>query len=922
MTISSMGYTQSHLNDTILVDQSIHSGRLSNGFRYYILKPKDAGNIIGLRLIEKAGSSQSGKDEEGAAHLIEHLVYRSTKRYPQGVEKFMNSIGLTYAENSRASTGFDRTIYDLKMQTGDSALLNNCLNIMLDWADSESRLYLPDEVEQEKAAVLNELAQSNTSGNQGSFLLLGQNPLFTEKITQEINTTRIISREVLKRFDQAWYRPEMQAIIVVGDIDVQRVEKKIKSIFSTLKSGIASNKKSIDLKAYDVLLPGKNKLIIVNDGIGKTETTIKIFQMRKAIMATRNPVTISQLRTVLLDKVYNELVRQRLTELERPKGTKTFLHGLERRTIRSLAGIDALQTVVSVSDIKEAQAAILFATTELHRIQKWGFLPDEFVKAKKTVLNSISGQPAVSKLLGDLENYFMDNVPVPEDQAALSAQVLDKISLRDVNVMTSGWIAQDINVKVLITTPNEHDTNLPDQNQIFSWIRKGLHTPVNPYKPKVIKALPEFSDETKSSFVRSEVEALGAVQLEMSNGVKIIIKRLGSVDENPSGYVGDIVANGFRKGGTSLYTQQDYSSACIASDLIKASGTASLTNVELKDWFRERNQAGMLSVNPYMLYDQEGFYGQASMINADHLFHLIYLYATVPRADKIVFNEKFSNFGKPVVKSNESLLNDSIQYFTGRSHIPEPYGKPDFEKAFRIYKDRFSNASGFTFIITGYFETDSIIKKAARYLGAMPSSGKAVTQNPQLQNIVIVSGAEPDLHVTMIGDSVGNAEVKVLIMGNCQFTIKNQLIATLAMEVMSNVLFHRLREQEQGVYSVSTGMSLDESSDKLILRVAFDALPENVNRLAAAVRDEVDRIESGVLEDATFQNAFTSARTSVTGDLTNTNYVNNYLTTQYLKGTMSSDGLHRDEILTEITKQDIIDMIRKLNKGYGVFTLL
>jgi zinc protease len=387
-----------------------------------------------------------------------------------------------------------------------------------------------------------------------------------------------------------------------------------------------------------------------------------------------------------------------------------------------------------------------------------------------------------------------------------------------------------------------------------------------------------------------------------------------------------VVLTAFRAGGTHRYINKEYPSALVAANLVRSSGIASLTDTEFQDWLKNEKRKGDLSIYPYISADEEGFEGQSSLNKSDQLFQLLYLYATQPRADKNIFNKKFTldPAKAKTTPSNAKLFEDSVQHVIAGNSNTGPIGAAQFDKAFHIYKERFSNASGFTFVITGYFETEDIIKKVVRWLGALPGAASTVLPlNDKKSEPVKPLVINPDLRVTMIDDATGEATVKLFFTGKLDATVRNQLIVNVARNVLTTVLYYRLREQEKGVYFANVGMNILRDTGKLSLRIEFNTAPENVDRLVAAAREELYKIAEGKLSDDIFASALAAEKPLVAPDLKSANYVNTYIADQLRKKTMSLDGMRRREILEQVTKEDVISLLRDaLNKDhYMLFKL-
>jgi zinc protease len=919
--------------DPISLDPKVGHGILNNGLSYYIF-PQD-GKTIQLSLVVKVGTYHGESAERGAPHLIEHLALRSTENFPGGLTKFLMSRGLFLGSNITAKTDPIKTSYEINIPKGDTSLVNDCLLALHDCA--KGRVYLPNEVEDERAAVLNEFAIADARRMQEKYFLLDKNPLYDYGaiLSEELYSYKEMSIDLLRRFDTQWYRPDLQAVIVVGNIDQDDIEKRVKAIFSNLKNEHDRQPSSDFYSKYDVPLTGRNKLVVMKEWSARPDIRIEMLQKRKSITGIFGPENISQLKVGLTDDLYNELVRQRLNQLKfgNEKAIKNLEHLVDRRAISQLAGIDALTTRIKIDRLSDIKSAIGAAMLEIHRIEKWGFSKSEFILAKESVLKNLNDR--FNKIFSQnieqaIADHFIVGTAFSEGTLELNIRLLNDITLDDVNKNASNWIREDGNTDILLSVPDEHHPDLPSKKEIFSWIQNTMHHPVVPFKQtaSILKSLPAPPEKVGISYTRSELPENGATQLMLSNGVKVVIKQLGSKIENPSPGSGDIYLDGFRPGGTNIYKENDFASATIAADLIRSSGISSINQPDLNNWLRLKKKNGELFVNPYILEEEEGITGIASSSNIDDLFNLTYLYFIKPGKDKAVFDAKYNMNGKRTArnKSKGEIFEDSIQRIVSQHVVRKATGPVNFTRAFQIYKNKFSNAFGFTFVITGYFEIDDIIKKATKYLGALPSNANI----PVLQNSKadITEHSQPstnrDLRVTMVDDSTGQADVRMLFAGNVDRTVRNELLVMLAGRMLYPILHARLREQEKGIYDATTSGAFTDHKNKFFIGISFLTYPQNIDRLANAVVEELDKIAMGDLDDDFFASTCGEIHASILNETKRIPYVQECILDQLRKGHLSADGLQREKILSHITKQDVINLIRDcLNrKHYMLFKLL
>jgi zinc protease len=917
-------------SDSIPLNGSVRHGILKNGLKYYIFQSHSEGNAITLRLIQMAGKVHS--KEMGVAHFIEHMSFRSTVDFVQGVRKFQRW------SNIGGRTTDLTTEYTLSVQNNDSILFHYALLAIQNFC--KGRLYLPDDVEGERSAILNESARRDTSAHREVYFLLDENPLYdnAHQAQREIRDTQVMSVESLREFDRKWYRPDRQGVVIVGNVDVNDVEKKVKVLFSGLtietKIPLLDIAKEYDsaIAHYDVPLTKRDKLVVVKTN--QPNTHVRILQKRKSSIGMDGPSTLSQMKIKFMDELYRELISLRLDRIRGGSNDVVIKldHFVDRRMMDPIIGMDALTTSMNLKSVAGMRSATVRIFAELGRIERYGFTESEFAAVKERVSSRCrnSKLPTGSSILSALGSHFVHGTAFPENAAEVNMKAINAISLNDINTMAKTWIGEDGNTDVLVYVPKDNSIPIPREKDVFMWIKAGRETELPAYEEKVatLKSLPLPPVQISRRPIRSELNEFDATQVILSNGAKVVVKRMGPDSENPWPDLGDVMIYGFRKGGVDLYGDKDQASASIACKMILSSGIADLNASEFEDWLKNKRRNGELIVSPHISSSETSIEGTSNLNNVNDLFHLVYLYFTQPRRDKVAFTKiAASNTSKNrIQKPSQQLFEDSVQNVI-KSAVPHnAKGIVRFDRAFRIYKEMFSNARDFTFVITGYFETDDIIKYAAKYLGALPAgtdSKKHITDENKIDSFLPVARND-DLRVTLIGDGVKNTDVRMLFTTKVDATVRNSLLIDINAKILRSILIERLREKEKGVYTANIAGGWREGSGEYILNVIFDTAPENVDRLTKAVIDEFNKIARGTLEERIFKNAIMATSLEISRDLMGYSYTNQYLVNQLRKGTVSSDGLRRAEILATLTKEDVISFFRdSLNRErYVLFKLL
>jgi zinc protease len=920
------------MSDSFPLSANIRHGILKNGLTYYIVRHENPTKSIEMTLVEMAGALHiDTPDEIGVAHLIEHLGFRRTVHFPNGLKEFFESRGLTVGKHLNASTT-STTNYDLTIPSADSVILNYGLLALYDWA--QGRLYIKQDVEEERSAVVQELSRAMTpafqSLLQSKYLLLDKHPLYMPHISIESENIRHVSLETMVKFDREWYRPNQQAVIIVGDIDDVAVERKVRRLFSTLVNRSGASR-IVDIRqTYDVHLTGKDKMVVVGRGPESSGVQIKLIKKRKSGVSIGGSTTKFDFKVRVMDDLYNLMTKNRLDKMAIRNKMKlgTVVHRIDRRTIDGLAGIDAMITYLEVDNLTQAKATIKYAMNELRRIELWGFTEDEFCRAKQMQagkirrrIDMVTSRSLVSALIGHFENRSA----VLDNELEIYSDLMDQISVNEINEGAQKWLKETGNTDILFSVRDQNDTNIPRATSVFSWLSEFRSLNVEPYEEVLVKPFPKISiGPDKDSFSMSELNEIGAARIVLGNGVKVLLKRLGPPDENREPW-DQVVMQGISPGGLVSYHDHDWASAAAAANLVNTSGIASVEQVKLQEWLNERNLDGYLAVGPYISDSEEGVSGACSLNNAEDMFNLVYLYFVKPRKDRRTFNHMFKrghNEGRSV-RASYQVFEDSVQATVNGVHgrLANELVHPRFKRAFNIYKQRFSNAGDFTFVIAGYFETAEMVENIVKYLGALPNRGPKEgvfrDRHPDFLN-------RGDLRVSMVGDSAGNVVVRLLFPGDGLTDEGDHLKLDVVKEAIQFRLLRRLRERDKVVFTVSSSLRGVRELGTYSLDISFETSPSDVDRAIEAVVDEIRQISEKGIEESILNNSTAIIKDIIVDELSSPFFWTNYIVSALRKNELPRDVSWRRETLDEFTESDFLVVLKKYVNldHYSVFKAL
>lgn len=856
------------------LDPSVRTGKLANGFTYYIRKNTEPKNRATLYLANKVGSILENDDQQGLAHFMEHMSFNGTKNYPKNaLVNYLQKAGVRFGADLNAYTSFDETVYQLPIPTDDPEVFKNGMQIMRDWAQ-DATLDV-EEINKERGVVLEEkrLGKGAAQRMQQQYLPLLFNgsryanrlPIGTEEVLKNF------SAETIKAFYTDWYRPELQALIVVGDIDVDAVEKQIKTQFGDLKNPAKPRSRT----QYTIPLTGNNQFIAVTDKeFPVTVVQVLIKQTEKVIR------TDADYRRSMAQTLFNRMMQARFAELTK-QGNPPFLQaggGIGG----FLAGLDAF-TLSMVAKPGELEKGFKAAFTEAERIKKFGFTQTELDRSKQAYLTQRESsfkekdKTASDAYVNEYLQHFLKGEASPgiDYEYTLAKKLIPEITLAEVNALAKQYIA-DKNRDIILMAPEKDKANLPTEATVNSWVQSVAGASLEAYVDKVSDK-PLLATKPKAGTLVSESQTadLGITELVFSNGVKVILK--------PTDFKNDeINFQAYSPGGTSLYSDADFQSATNAANIVRSSGLSEFDALQLPKVLNGKK----VSVSPYITERAEGISGFTSPKDLETALQLNYLYFTAPRKDAEIFKGLIlQQKGSLANRENDpnSVYSDTVSAVLGNYNLRrtgpsvQKVDQINLDRAFEIYKERFADASDFTYVFVGSFDVEKIKPLLAQYLGGLPSikrveSAKDLGIKTPAGNIKksVYKGTEP------------KSTVRLVFSGDYQYSEENNKLLDALGEVLQIKLIERLREDEGGVYSPGAFFNYSKyPTPRYSFTIAFGCGPENVDKLIAASLDEVSKIRTSGAQASDLEKFIAEERRSTEVQLKENNFWLSYLVGQY-----------------------------------------
>lgn len=885
---------QEAMAQSIPPDPAVRTGKLSNGFTYYIRHNETPRNRVQFYLVNKVGSVVEDEDQRGLAHFLEHMNFNGTTHFPKNelISKLQKA-GVQFGADVNAHTTFDYTTYELPVSTDDPAIVELAVQIMRDWAQ-EATLD-PAEIEKERGIILEEERLGKGAGERMArryFTMLLNGSRYADRLPIGLDSILInFQRPAIKRFRSDWYRPDLQALIVVGDIDVQRMEQMVKKQFGSLKNP----KPARERIAYHVPLTGKDQFLVVTDKEA-TATELQVYFKHKAAEIRTEADYMLLMKRALFNQMMNT---RRFNELSRERNPALVSAGMQIEPL--LGGLDVFRFTVTARD-GQLQKAFEQGWSVLERVRRYGFSQYELDRAKQQYLrrlevslNENDKTPSLN-FVKEYQDHFLEGEAAPGIawEYRFAKEKVPAITLKDINALTTEYL-RDTDRDVLLMAPEKDKASLPARTTVMEWIGNMQGIRLDPFKEDttthvLISDLPK-SGTTVSS---SDIPEVGVKTITLSNGLKVILK--------PTTFKNDEIRfRAFAPGGTSVYDDNDYDAAASAVSIISSFGVGKLSPVELTSAMNGK----VAEAVPYISARTQGIQGSSSVQDLETALQLIYLRFTQPRKDSVMYDNIITR-SRAVLPNRYAdpgnIFNDTMAYVMGnysyRNSPPtlEKIDKISLQRSFDIYKERFADAANFTFVFTGSFDADGIQPLLEQYLGSLPATNRKETATDR--GIHLPAG---QVVKTVHAGTADKALVRLVISGDYPFSQENNQILNSLSQVLQIRLLQTLRESAGEVYSPSVQFQYNKlPGNRYAFIVAFGCAPENVDHLIGLVKKEMEAMRNTPVAAENIEKIKAST-------LRNTELAlkDNAFWLSYLSGQLEND----EPLLNVLNAQKVLDAI-------------
>jgi len=904
VSLSSQNVVIRDINDMIPADNSIRIGKLDNGLTYYIKVNKKPENRAELLLATKVGAVLEDDDQDGLAHFTEHMAFNGTKNFPKNaLVNYLETIGVKFGADLNAFTSHDQTVYMLQLPTDNQEQFLKGVEVLRDWAGNVS--FDPEEIDKERGVILEEWRLGK--GAEDRVDKKHQQVLFYKSRYAErdvIGDTSVILNapyENFTRFYKDWYRPNLMAVIAVGDFDMDQMEQLIKEKFGSLTNPTKERERT----KYELTYHKETLVSVETDKELSMPMIQMFFKMPGMVRGTYN-----EYRQNILDGLYTSMLDARLQEISR-KGDAPFVMSFTGAS--DFLGKSRIFMMIGIpkgDKLLEAQETLL---AEIQRIKQHGFTETELERAKTNTLRSYEKSLA-EKDKSESQTYAMEfmrsfidqeSIPGIEMENELVKLWLPEITLKEVNALSDKFVKPDNNV-LLISAPEKESVTVPTKEQVIAVFNSASSKKYDAYVDEV-SSTPLISKipEPGKIILENKIPELGVTEWTLSNNVMVVFK--------PTDFKNDeIQMRAFSPGGHSIYGDEDYINASSASSVIDQSGIGEMNADKLTKLLSGK----IVSVSPRISELSEGFSGSASPQDFETMFQLIYLYFNEARVDEEALKAMKNQYKLMLdnaKNSPESVFRDSISYVSSGYHFrSRPYEESMIEqmngdKIFDLYFDRFADASDFTFFFVGNIETEQLKKFATTYLANLPAAGRVETWKDINKNY-----PKGKVERTVYKGIEQKSAVRLIFSGDFEWNEKNNFDLEAMASVLRIKLRETLREDKGGVYGVGAfARATKFPKQEYQVQVMFGCNPERVDELIEAVLAEMSDMQNNLPSDSNMTKVKETEKRSLEVDIKDNSYWMNQLYYSYFYGEDPKDMLKEKEMIDALTPKDVQEAAKK-----------
>ena len=896
-------------------DPNVRRGKLENGLTYYIRHNEKPAQRANFYIAQKVGSILENDDQQGLAHFLEHMAFNGTKNFPgKGLLNYMEHNGVKFGENVNAWTSIEQTVYMLtNVPTTNMNLVDSCILILHDWSSFIS--LEGEEIDKERGVILEEMRQGQGAQMRIYEKMLPEiypNSPYGHRLP--IGTEEVVSgfkHDALRAYYHKWYRPDLQGIIIIGDVDVNEVENHLKSIFEDIPAPINPAERT----RFQV---ADNAEPIVSICTDPEETNYNIsLYYKHDIVPFEERGDVQYWLKGYIDQLVSTMYNNRMEELTQ-KANPPFIFGYGYYGTFFVSDTkDAWTGLAYAKDKDGIDEALTAIVAENKRMQQYGFTASEFERAKADLMKQIENQyderdkQETSRYLYPILNHFLTNEPLLgiENEYMLLGQIMPMLPVEAINQYAKELIRED-NIVITLTAPEKEGEVLPTKEELLALFNKAKEIEVEPYKETVSNE-PLIATLPVKGAIESKKhdDTFDATILTLKNGVKVIYKPTNFKDD-------EILMSAYSFGGYSVMDQSDPYTLQQLNELAGLGGLGNFSAIDLPKVLAGKKVHVSGNVNTFT----ENVSGSCSVKDLETMMQLIYLSFGTPRSDEEAY-QSFITRTKAMLANIESnpdvAFSDNLIFALFDNHPlrkrmkAEDYDKVDYAKALKLYADRFKDANNFVFTFVGNIDPETFEPMVEQYIGALKTKKNDETWTA---NVPAITDKDVTSHYTK---AMENPKVTCYMVynGDMEFNLKNQLTMQVLSDVMDIVYTEKIREDEGGTYGVGVNASLNNRpKESFMFLIGFNTNKEMYEKLMGIAKAELQNMANQGPRPEDLKKVKEFLIKKHAEDLESNRYWMNCIQTQ------DSDGYNPmanyNEIINGISSSDVANMAKAVLNGY------
>jgi len=892
-------------------EQSIKKGVLENGMTYYIHDTKVTKGVASYYIIQNVGSVLEKDNQQGLAHFLEHMAFNGTRDFPgKGILNKMQEHGLVFGKDINAYTSFDETVYNINNIPTTPELIDAGLSILQNWSNYLS--LTDEEIDSERGVVKEEWRTRQSGGMrilQQTIGTMFNNSIYSKRLPiGQMEVVEGFDYKALRDFYHDWYRTDLQAIAIIGDVSVDEIEQKIKALFSTIPAVQNS------IERTEVRIPD-NEELIYDMGMDKEVTSSNISFGIRHDKSLKNE-TVADLKESLLNGMVTSIISTRLNEINQKPESPLLFAAVNYGSLSRLNNEFSARIVPKPNKQHEAFDLVL---SEINRAVKFGFTKAEIAIVVAQYTGSYENQIAGlgnrshGQIVRDIQTNYLENAHITDvaKEFEIAKVIFSQLTQEELIAQIQKlYLKKNRSIVVTGVTGNE---NLTKEEALTILNKVENDESLKGYEEEEnTKSLMSGVDLIAGSIVsEKENKEIGSTIFTLSNGIQVHYK---FADKNKN----DVNLSAVSYGGLSLLKVEDLPSTMLLSNVIQMSGLGDFSAIDLPKVLAGKKANSTARVGGI----DETVSGSSSTKDVETMMQLVNLRFTKPRFDETSYNVLMQQVDAFLIRKSEQIqskMQDSVTTILyGKNHPTERLfdkklmSEMSFDKMKMIYTSRFANAGDFTFFIVGDVSKETIKPLLEMYIASIPTTSEKENWKDNSTSW-INNKIDKDVFLEMKDPKTS---VRVVIKNDMKYSLKNSILMRAMGDVLQLRYTESLREEEGGTYGASSRGSISRRpTEEASISINFDCNPDLAEKLISIVHKEIESIKNGVIQQADLDKTLTNYLKEREESKNYNRYQMSLLMNSVLEGYNMNDPKNYENIVKSITLKDLENIAKKLIKN-------